>query len=262
MINPFEKHKVEYLSPSSINKFRKNPAKWLVNIAGYRDSLYAPAMTFGNVIETGITHACMKPHTHIDESVSMAIEKLNIIHKEVHEAKAEYDFDKCKFYESLIAPALYKTIPIYKSFGPVKQPQAKVEYQFDSLPIPVIGYVDMLYEDKVRDIKATMRQPVLRSDYLRQTSFYALCTGCEPYLDYVVANKSKQELITYHVEDAQSHVKDMERIANKMMKLLSFSSDIHEVCQMSCLEPDISNEDFMNQWGPKEIEGAKKLFEV
>ena len=41
--NPFEAHGVEYLSPSSINKFRKNPAKWLVNVAGYKDQIYKPA---------------------------------------------------------------------------------------------------------------------------------------------------------------------------------------------------------------------------
>ena len=46
----FENHGVKYLSPSSINRFAKNPAKWLVNIAGYRDSTYAPPFTYGNAI--------------------------------------------------------------------------------------------------------------------------------------------------------------------------------------------------------------------
>ena len=45
-----------------------------------------------------------------------------------------------------------------------------------------------------------------------------------------------------------------------MMRLLSLSSDISEVCYLSCLEPDISNEDFTNQWGTNEIIGANKLF--
>ena len=48
----------------------------------------------------------------------------------------------------------------------------------------------------------------------------------------------------------------------KMWQLLSFSSDIHEVCAMSCLEPDISNENFMNQWSATEIKGAQILFDM
>jgi hypothetical protein len=31
---------------------------------------------------------------------------------------------------------------------------------------------------------------------------------------------------------------------------------------MSCLEPDISNEDFMNQWSATEIKGAQILFDM
>ena len=42
--------------------------------------------------------------------------------------------------------------------------------------------------------------------------------------------------------------------------MLSFSSDIHEVARMSCLVPDTTNENFMNQWGPTEIKGAQILF--
>ena len=55
----FEQYGVKYLSPSAINKFRKNPAKWLVNIAGYRDKIFSPAMTYGIAIEQGITMGVM-----------------------------------------------------------------------------------------------------------------------------------------------------------------------------------------------------------
>ena len=51
-----------------------------------------------------------------------------------------------------------------------------------------------------------------------------------------------------------------QELKKKMMRLLSLSSDISEVCYLSCLEPDISNEEFTNQWGTNEIIGANKLF--
>ena len=40
-MNGFEKHGVEYVSPSSINQFARNPAKWLVHVAGYYDKIFA-----------------------------------------------------------------------------------------------------------------------------------------------------------------------------------------------------------------------------
>ena len=47
-----------------------------------------------------------------------------------------------------------------------------------------------------------------------------------------------------------------------MTRLLSLSSDVKEVAHMSCLCPDLSNEDFTRQWGPNEILGAKEIFEI
>ena len=56
----FEKHGILYLSPSSIRKYRLNPAKWLVNIAGYRDRIFSPSMSFGIAVEQGITKGVME----------------------------------------------------------------------------------------------------------------------------------------------------------------------------------------------------------
>ena len=67
----FEHHGIEHLSPSSINRFAKNPAKWLVNVAGYKDYTYAPPFTYGNAIEKGITRAVMDGIS-IDQAVNEA----------------------------------------------------------------------------------------------------------------------------------------------------------------------------------------------
>ena len=89
MKNVFEHHGVSHLSPSSINKFRSDPAKWLVNIAGYRDKAYNPAMTFGNIVELGITHACMKPESDIEEAILICMDRYEVVHKEITEAGHE-----------------------------------------------------------------------------------------------------------------------------------------------------------------------------
>jgi len=260
--NPFEKHGVARLSPSSINKFRSDPAKWLVNIAGYRDTAYAPAMTFGNIAEYGITHACLHPESPVEECIALSMTRYDIVHKEIFDKGLgdQYDFDGCIKRQLLLPETLRMAIPIYRNFGKLEKAQHKVEYKFDDIPIPVMGYIDMEYENCVRDIKTTGSTPKLRSDYQRQVSFYSLATGKKAVLDYVYATKTKKELVTIPVNDVQKHIKDIHLIAKKMMNLLSFSSDIHEVARMSCLVPDTTNENFMRQWGPTEIKGANVLF--
>jgi hypothetical protein len=260
--NVFEKHGVAKLSPSSINKFRANPAKWLVNIAGYRDKVYAPAMTFGNIVELGITHCCLKPNADIEEAIHMCMDRYDVVHKEIMDAGIwkDYDSDGCFKRQQMIPEILRMAVPIYRSFGNLEQAQHEVEYKFDDMPIPIRGFIDMEYSDTIRDLKTTGTAVKTRSDHLRQVSFYSLATGKKAKLDYVYATKYKKELITKTVHDVETHIKDIHRIAKKMMQMLSFSSDIHEVARMSCLEPDTTNENFMNQWGPTEIKGAQILF--
>ena len=45
--NPFEAHGIKALSPTQINKFRRSPARWLTNVAGFKDRLFKPAFTYG-----------------------------------------------------------------------------------------------------------------------------------------------------------------------------------------------------------------------
>ena len=68
--NPFEAHGIKALSPTQINKFRRSPARWLTNVAGFKDRLFKPAFTYGNAIEQGITHAVM-----VDSSFNECVEK-------------------------------------------------------------------------------------------------------------------------------------------------------------------------------------------
>ena len=115
----------------------------------------------------------------------------------------------------------------------------------------------------MRDLKTTGQKPQeVKTDYQNQLSIYSIATSKKPFVDYVYSTKHNKQLITYEVCNVEDNVKNIRRIAMKMWQLLSFSSDIHEVCAMSCLEPDISNEDFMNQWSAAEIKGAQILFNM
>lgn len=260
--NPFDEHGVEYLSPTSINKFRKDPCKWIVNVAGYTDRIFSPAMTFGIAIEDGITFGVLNPDASIDDCYEAVRHGYKKVYARIYEAEADqhYEWEKCNVKKDQIQDTIDAIIPSYREFGIPIDTQKRVELEIEELPIPIIGYVDYLYDDYVRDLKTTGVIPKVRSDYQRQLTFYAKATEKMPILDFVYATKTKKEMHTIPVENIDDTFQEIKRIAMKMMNLLSLSSDIREVARLSCLEPDITNEDFSKQWGANEILGAKELF--
>ena len=259
--NPFECHNVKNLSPYSINKFADNPAKWLTNVAGYRDNLFAVPFTFGLAIEAGITAACREGKA-LEESISDAMDIYTETHKEIKEANALYDFDACNKRQRLVEPVLTNIIPDYLTLGTPTAAQRWVEYQPDWLPIPIKGIIDLEYRDVVRDIKTTGRKPSGNANYHRQLAFYALATGKEPKVDYIYWTTKQSQLITMDVPDIEGQIEDIKRISLKMMRLLSMSDDIEEICEITCFEPDLSNANWWNRWGKNEAEGARKLFSI
>ena len=263
--NPFQDHGVEFLSPTSINKFRKNPAKWLVNVAGYKDKIFSPPMTYGSAVEVGITHGLLSDAT-TEDCVDRAINCIDETHADMEILGAEqniefdYDFDACLENQKKLFQTIDKVLPTFQDYGELVDHQKRVEFQIDDLPIPIIGYVDLLYDDCVRDIKVTKQKPKTKRDWEYQLTFYSKATGKKPFVDAIYSLKTKTELFTFEVQNIEEHWKDIQRIAYKMMRLLSLSENIEDVCYLSCLEPDTTNEDWWNQWGTNEMIGAKKLF--
>lgn len=258
--NVFEAHGISKLSPNQFNKFVRDPAKWLVNTAGYYDQQYSPAFTNGNAVESMLNAALnnlrLKPETCIAHGLEVfdEIENMKLPEDQYSISAHNKNKEKClKFMPDIIKR--------YRSLGKPIAIQEEVEFQIDDFPVPIVGRVDYLFEDSVRDLKTASREPKEVSDfYGRQLSFYSLATGKPPIIDYVYMTTTKADIISFEVPNVDQHIEDIYRIVRKMERLLSLSDDITEVCRLSCLEPNLSNDNFMNFWSPTEIEGAKKLF--
>jgi len=257
--NPFEAHGVEYLSPSALNTFAASPAKWLTKVAGYKDQMYKPPFTYGNAIEQGITHA-LTHDAPIAECIDVAMYEFDKVWEACKKSGYHYDFDACSKKQLRCADVLTHMIPEYKKFGTPIATQKWVEWQWDDFPIPIRGILDFEYEDCVRDLKTTSVRPKGNANYDRQLTFYALATNKAPVVDYVYTLTKSCELISFDIEDVNKHVDDIKRIAMKMQRMLSISDDIQQVCYQSCLEPDLSNNNWYDQWGINETKGARKLF--
>jgi len=103
--------------------------------------------------------------------------------------------DKVKFKDQ-IDPMVRAGIRHYKEVNAISPSgdvldQVKIETYIDATPTKIIGYIDLLYPNKVRDIKTASRTPSALSDgYKIQGAVYKLATGKDVIFDFIVPLKT------------------------------------------------------------------------
>jgi hypothetical protein len=149
-------------------------------------------------------------------------------------------------------------IPFYEKLGEPVSYQERVELNFNDLPVPIIGFVDMEYKDCIRDIKTTAKRPsTLLPPVQRQIAIYA--TALEKnraYADYLYVTKTKAEVITLEVDDIDMRLNEVYRVASAMMNLLQ-NNDIN-----SLIDQFYPNFESSWMWDASSIEQAKKLWRI
>ncbi len=245
--NPFDQFDIEHLSASSINLYMQDIPLFIVRYLAKHKSPTNSAMLRGTVID----HAIGEKHS-VKEAQKEFMSLMNYHKKEgvtFDEVKAETEYKNIEKY-------LEVGLPFYEELGEPVSYQKKVELEFDDLPIPVIGYVDLEYEDCIRDIKTTARKPSeLLPPVQRQIAIYATALEKDrAYADYLYVTKTKAEVITLEVDDIDMRLNEVYRVASAMMHLLQ-NNDIH-----SLVDQFYPNPDWM--WSLSDIEFAKDLWRI
>jgi len=255
--NPFEKHNVGHLSASSINEFITNPQRWILHVSGFRDRFGIPAMWRGTAVDKALTISIEEPDVSDAQIIAWAQNYFDEEHKgaisdriPVNSIKAESERDNLSRY---LTPA----IPHFRSLGKPLASQKKIKLEFEELPIPIIGYLDLLYDGVVRDIKTVGRLPTkVPTATCRQLSIYATAENCIPIVDYVHATKTASKVVVMPVENVDAHMVVVRQAATNMMRLLSYSDSIQEVA--SLMIPDLDDW----RWSDGERVAARKLWRI
>tara|TARA_A100001011_G_C14240615_1_gene813082 strand:- start:816 stop:1571 length:756 start_codon:yes stop_codon:yes gene_type:complete len=246
--NPFDQFDIEHLSASSINLFIQDIPLFIVRYLAKHKSPTNPAMLRGTVIDHAIGNKTSVAAAQKEFMALMNYEKKqgNVFDEE----KAETEYNNIQKY-------LEVGIPFYKELGEPVSYQKKVELQFDDLPIPVIGYVDMEYSDCIRDIKTTAKRPsALLPPVQRQIAIYATALEKDrAYADYLYVTKTKSEVISFEVDDISMRLNEVYRVASAMMNLLQ-DNDIYSLCDI--VYPDLSNW----MWSDSDKQVAKELWRI
>lgn len=246
--NPFDQFKIEHLSASSINLFIQDIPLFIVRYLAKHKSPTNPAMVRGTVIDH-----CIGNKTSVEEAQKEFKKIMNYEKKQGN----VFDKDKADSEYNNIEKYLEIGLPFYQDLGEPVSYQKKVELEFDDLPIPVIGYVDMEYEDCIRDIKTTAKRPsALLPPVQRQIAIYATCMEKNrAYADYLYVTKTKAEVITLEVDDIDMRLNEVYRVASAMMNLLQ-NNDINSLVDQ--FYPDFSNW----MWSDSDRAVAKELWRI
>ena len=115
--------------------------------------------------------------------------------------------------------------------------QGKVVFEYPDIPVPMVGYYDLIIGNEVRDMKTSLRRTsTLSHSHERQLSVYWRGTkGKNPWVDYICPTG----VSSFSVENIEHHDRQMQIAAHSLHKLLNISDDIHEI--LGCFYPDFDN---------------------
>ena len=130
--------------------------------------------------------------------------------------------------------------------------QERVEVRLEDMPIPIMGYIDFRFKNKIVDLKTTTRMPSQPTEaQKRQMAFYSMAYPNDS-VDLFFATPKEHKKFT--LDNLTAHKKQLEKVAYSMQKFLSISNDKHELA--SFVYPNFDSW----TWGYKMKEEAKKIW--
>lgn len=249
MTNPFAAHGIKHLSASQLTTFASDPSRWFAQkVLGYRSPSGA-AMERGKAVENGVVY------TFRGDAVDEATRK----------ALSDYD-RSCRFSNILgdvsaerehIAPMIEQALAGVAKFGDPTFPaegQHKIEIPIrfgtgEDDTIPIIGFLDFMFSDRIIDLKSTMRIPSDMSFSHRiQAAIYSRTTNKPVQFLYV---SPKRSLLLEDSDTAASQAA-ARAIVQRMAAFLSLSPD-REILRAAV--PVITD-----SWGWRGEEDARRQF--
>ena len=209
-------------SPSTCNLFVGSQAAFVLDKCLKRKGAVGAAAHRGTSVEKGIVYGL---ETGVDDTECIQV------------AKDEFwrltalSGDPAREKEEAAVPEMVKQgLKELRPYGKPTSTQGKIEYRFDAIAVPFIGYYDVEWKNHniLVDIKTTHALPSkISTNHARQVALYTAAMGHEndPRVTYITPKKSA----TYRVENILEHVASLERIGLAIQRFLSISQDPMEL---------------------------------
>ena len=232
MKNPFEIHGIPHLSPSTCNTYVGSPASFVLEKCLKQRGQVGCAAFRGTAVEAGIAHG-LETGALDDECIRVANEKF-------YELSAISQDPQKEKERAAVADMVRVGLKELRPYGPPTGAQGKIEYRFEGLLVPFIGYFDFEWQNHkiIVDLKTTHAIPSkIKTNHARQVALYTAAKGhdLDPRLAYVSTKKSA----VYRLENVEEHVATLGRIGLTIQKFLSISDDPMELAAL--VVPDVDS---------------------
>ena len=221
--NPFAVHGINYLSPSSINTYINDNALWVARyLFGVKSSSGASAVR-GIATEAALADKYEKKtfdFKYLDMHFMSLCAESGIDLGDVKTAK-----------EKKLLEGFGKIIDENFDYENLEAYQEKVSVQLDELPVPIIGYIDFRFADKIVDLKTTTRMPTRPTEaQKRQMALYSMAYP-KSSVDLFFASPKEHKKFT--LKNLSVYKKQLVKVALGIQKFLSVSDDKHEIASLT-----------------------------
>lgn len=215
-MSAFQRHNIQHISASSLALFRAQPALWCLKyLAGFKDEA-GPAAWRGSAVEAGLTHWLYRRNEQqqaLDAAYGLYLSN----------AQGELS-DEIEAERALISPMFQQAILACKDLPHPIAKQLRIECRLDGVDVPVVGYLDILTDTEVIDLKTTKACPSeVKPDHRRQVALYVHSRGNKEAgkVLYVTAKK----FAIYSVENVGEAVEAIRRDALALQRFLGRVKD-------------------------------------
>ena len=221
-IDPFERHGINHLSPSSLRLFREEPAIWIAKYMLRLPDESGPAAWRGRAVEAGIDRILFD--LGMDAAKAAMTQEWN----ECFQGELDDDTEK----EMAALPDFLAQA--YDAFQDLPLPltrQARMSLTIPGIAVPIVGYADWLWPDHGTDLKTTWRLPSEPDpNHVQQVACYSMYHGVPFSLTYVTPKKWARYNIT--TADAALAYDQVVEAAHAIRSMLAHVGDGYDALTM------------------------------
>lgn len=220
--DPFKVHGINYLSPSSINTYINDQSLWVARYLFKIKSLTGASAVRGIATEFVLADKYEKgvfDYNLLDVKFMSLCAESGIDLGDIKTAKEK---NLLKGFGSVIDENFdYENLEAY---------QEKVEVPIDDMPVPIMGYIDFRFKDKIVDLKTSTRMPTRPTEaQKRQMALYSMAYP-NSSVDLFFATPKEHKKFT--LKNLTLYKKQLRKVALSIQKFLSISDDKHELASL------------------------------
>ena len=220
--DPFKAHGINYLSPSSINTYINDQSLWVARYLFKIKSSTGASAVRGIATEFVLADKYEKgvfDYNLLDVKFMSLCAESGIDLGDIKTAKEK---NLLKGFGSVIDENFdYENLEAY---------QEKVEVPIDDMPVPIMGYIDFRFKDKIVDLKTSTRMPTRPTEaQKRQMALYSMAYP-NSSVDLFFATPKEHKKFT--LKNLTLYKKQLRKVALSIQRFLSISDDKHELASL------------------------------